>query len=81
MQLSNYENLTQDNIIFKDAKEFKVKDGKIKYKRIPIEIKDSNGKKGPLVIETPFLFSFGVSEKKNQDTKKLIGYGLSLIHI
>ena len=76
MQLSSYENLTQDNIIFKEAKEFKVKDSKIKYKRIPIEIKHSNGKKGPLVIETPFLFSFGVSEKKNQETKKLVGYSI-----
>ena len=74
--MSSYENLTQDNIIFKEAKEFKVKDSKIKYKRIPIEIKYSNGKKGPLVIETPFLFSFGVSEKKNQETKTLVGYSI-----
>ena len=76
MKLSSYENLTQENIIFKEAKEFKVKDSNIKYKRIPIEIKYSNGKKGPLVIETPFLFSFGVSEKKNQETKKLVGYSI-----
>ena len=76
MQLSSYENLTQDNIIFKEAKEFKVKDSNIKYKRIPIEIKYSNNKKGPLVIETPFLFSFGVTEKKNQETKKLVGYSI-----
>ncbi|CAH3125731.1 unnamed protein product [Porites lobata] len=76
MQLSSYENLTQDNIIFKEAKEFKVKDSKIKCSRIPIEIKYLNGKKGPLVIETPFLFSFGVSEKKNQETKKLVGYSI-----
>ena len=76
MQLSSYENLTQENIIFKEAKEFKVNDSKIKYKRIPIEIKYSNNKKGPLVIETPFLFSFGVSEKKNQETKKLVGYSI-----
>ena len=76
MQLSSYENLNKVNIIFKEAKEFKVKDSKIKYKRIPIEIKYSNGKKGPLVIEIPFLFSFGVSEKKNQETKKLVGYSI-----
>ena len=69
MQLSSYENLTQDNIIFNDSKEYKVKDSKIKYKRIPIEIKYPNKKKGALVIETPVLFSFGVNEKKNQDTK------------
>ena len=73
MQLSSYDSLTQENVIFNEAKEYKVKDSKIKYKRISIEIKYPNGKKGPLVVESPFRFSFGVSEKKNQDTNKLVG--------
>ena len=76
MRLSSYANITPDTIRFKEAKEYKVKDSSIKYKRIPIEIKYPNGKKGPLVVETPFLFSFGVNEKKNQDTKKLVGYSI-----
>ena len=76
MQLSSYENITQENIIFNEAKEYKVKDSKLKYSRIPIEIKYPNEKKGQLVVETPFLFSFGVNEKKNQETGKLIGYSL-----
>ena len=76
MQLSSYENITQENIIFNEAKEYKVKDSKIKYKRIPIEVKYPNNKKGPLVVETPFLFSFGVNEKKNQETNKLVGYSI-----
>ena len=76
MQLSSYENITKDNIIFNEAKEYKVKDSKIKYKRIPIEIKYPNGKKGALVVECPVLFSFGVSEKKNQETGKLAGYSI-----
>ena len=76
MQLSSYENITQENIIFNEAKEYKVKDSKIKYKRIPIEVKYRNGKKGALVLESPVLFSFGVSEKKNQETKKLVGYSI-----
>ena len=76
MQLSSYDRLTPENIIFNEAKEFKVKDSKIKYKRIPIEIKYPNGKKGALVIETPFLFSFGVNEKKNQENNKLVGYSI-----
>ena len=33
-------------------------------------------KKGSLVIETPFLFSFGVNEKKDQNTNKLVGYSI-----
>ena len=45
MQLSSYDRLTPENIIFNEAKEFKVKDSKIKYKRIPIEVKYPNGKK------------------------------------
>ena len=76
MQLSSYENITQENIIFNKPKEYKVKDTKIKYKRIPIEVKYPNNKKGPLVVETPFLFSFGVNEKKNQETNKLVGYSI-----
>ena len=76
MQLSSYDHLTQENIIFNEAKEFKVKDSKIKYKRIPIEIKYPNGKKGALVIESPVLFSFEVNEKKNQETGKLVGYSM-----
>ena len=76
MQLSSYENITQENIIFNEAKEYKVKDSKIKYKRIPIEVKYQNNKKGPLVVESPVLFSFGVNEKKNQETGKLVGYSI-----
>ena len=76
MQLSSYDQITQENIIFNESKEFKVKDSNIKYKRIPIEVKYPNGKKGPLVIGTPILFSFGVNEKKKQETGKLVGYSL-----
>ena len=76
MQLSAYENVTPENVKFTEAKEFKVNDSNIKYKRILIEISYGNNKKGPLVIETPTLFSFGVSEKKNQETKKLVGYSV-----
>ena len=76
MQLSSYDYLTPENIVFNGAKEYNVKDSKIRYKRIPIEVKYPNGKKGALVIETPVLFSFGVNEKKNQETNKLVGYSI-----
>ena len=77
MQITSYEDLTPD-IIFNKAKEYKVKDSKIRYKRIPIEVKYPNGKKGQLIIETPLLFSFGVNEKKNQETNKLVGYSIPI---
>ena len=41
MQLSSYDRLTPENIIFNQPKEYKVKDSKIKYTRIPIEVKSS----------------------------------------
>ena len=76
MQLSSYQKNIKENIIFNKIKEYKVKDSNIKYKRIPIEVRYSNSQKGPLVVETPFLFSFGVSENKNQKTGKLVGYSI-----
>ena len=76
MQLTTYDQIKPENIFFKETKEFTIPNSKMKYKRIPIEVQYPNGKKGPLVIETPFLFSFGVSEKKNQETDKKIGYSL-----
>jgi len=76
MQLTRPENLTPNKIIFNNAKEYQVKDSKIKNKRIKIEKVYPNGKKGDLVIETPCLFSFGVNEKKSQETNKLVGYSI-----
>ena len=76
MQITSYEDLTADKIIFKEAKEYKVKDSKIRYKRVTIETLYPSGKKGALVIETPFLFSFGVNEKRSQETGKLVGYSI-----
>ena len=76
MQLTSIQDLTPQSIIFNEAKEYKVKDSKIKYKCIPIETVYPDGKKGSLVIETPFLFSFGVNKKKDQNTNKLVGYSI-----
>ena len=35
-----------------------------------------NRKLTPLVVETPFLFSFGISERKDQETNKISGYSI-----
>ena len=74
MELSNYESITKKNIIFNPAKEYNKEN--ISYKRIPIEIKYSKTKKGPLIIETPFLFSFGVNENIEKKSGKLNGYSI-----
>ena len=76
MELSSYETITKENIIFNEAKDYKIKNSDLSYKRIPIEIKYSKTKKGPLVVETPFLFSFGVSENIDKKSGKLNGYSI-----
>ena len=76
MQLSSNENITEDNIVFHEPKKFQLRNTSIKYKRIKIETKLPNGKVSPLVVETPFLFSFGVSIRMNQETGELNGYSI-----
>ena len=76
MQLSKLENLSKENIVFHEAKDFQLRNSNIKYKRIKIETKLPNGKLSPLVIETPFLFSFGINERENQETNQLTGYSI-----
>ena len=76
MQLSSFENITEDNIVFQAAKKFKIPNSKMKYERIKIERKLPDGKTTPLVVATPFLFSFGISERKDQETNKINGYSI-----
>ena len=76
MQLSKLENLTKENIVFHEPKDFQLRNSNIKYKRIKIETKLPNDKISPLVLETPFLFSFRLSERKNQETNQLNGYSI-----
>ena len=65
-----------NNIVFHSAKKHKVPNSKIKYQRIKIERKLPNGKLTPHVVETPFLFSFGISERKDQETNKISGFSI-----
>ena len=76
MELSSYKNITKENIIFNEAQDFKIKDSNLSYKRIPIVIKYGGKKRGPLVVETPFLFSFGVSKNLDKKFGKLTGYSI-----
>ena len=55
MELIKLENLQKENVIFNPAKDYNVENSKIKYQCIKIETIYPNGKKGALVVETPFL--------------------------
>ena len=48
----------------------------LKYQIVKIEMKLPNGKTTPLVVATPILFSFGLSERKDQETNKINGYSI-----
>ena len=37
-----------------------------------------NGKTTPLLVVTPFLFSFGINERKDEETNKISGYTIPL---
>lgn len=76
MPLTSYENLSKENIVFYPPKEFQVKESKFKSSSYQNRNQIPNWKKGPLLIETLFLFSFGVNEKKSQETDKLVGYSI-----
>ena len=45
MQLTSIQDLNPQSIIFNEAKEYNIKDSKIKYKKIPIETVYPNAKK------------------------------------
>ena len=44
MQLSKFENISEENIVFHEPKDFQLRNTNIKYKRIKIEMKLPNGK-------------------------------------
>ena len=64
MQLTPTNKIKKQNLIFHQPKDFKIKNTNVNYKRLKLEVKYPENKQGPLILESPFLFSFGVSEEK-----------------
>ena len=71
MQLTKPSQVCKESVIFR-----KPKTDKHGNESIKIQTKYPEGRLGPLVIETPFLFSFGVSERKSIGSDELVGYTL-----
>ena len=71
MQLTKPSNLRKESVNFLEPKT-----DKHGNKIIKIQTKYPDNKLGPLVIETPFLFSFGVNERKSLESDELVGYTL-----
>ena len=72
MQLTKPSNLRKESVNFLEPKTDKHGNEIIKIQTKYPE----NNKLGPLVIETPFLFSFGVNERKSLESDELVGYTL-----
>ena len=72
MQITSLNKLTKKNVIFHDAVV-----NKYGNKSIKIEVKTPGRERGrgPLVIESPLLFSFGV-QKSVDEVENLIGYSI-----
>ena len=78
MQLTPISKIKKQNLIFHKSKDFKLKNSNLTNKRLKIDSVYSDNKQGPLVIESPFLFNFGVSERKDIKSNKLTGYCLPI---
>ena len=74
MQLTPLAKIKKQNLIFHQPKDYNIKNTKLAYKRLKIETQYPNNKQGPLIIESPFLFSFSFSEKRDIKSNELSGY-------
>lgn len=77
MQLKSPSDIcSKENLIFHEPVQYTVKNSKSVYHRIKIETPYPNMKQGPLLIESPLLFSFGVNERRDKYANKLVGYSI-----
>lgn len=68
------------NLTFGDVNEGKIGEGKtaVKFRRIPILTEYPDGRHGDLLLTMEDLFSYGVQENVDPNTKKVNGYVLPL---
>ena len=78
MQLTPINKIKKQNLIFHPPKDLKIKNTDVNYKRLKLEVKYPENKQGPLILESPFLFSFSVSERKDLKSDELTGYCLPI---
>ena len=77
MQLLSPSDITcKENLIFHEPVQYTIKNTDLEYEKIKIETNYPNGEEGPLVIESPFLFSFGVNERRDKYSNRLVGYSI-----
>lgn len=77
-QLTNPAGYNPERIVFSDPAKGSVPDTPIEYYRINISTLNKDGSIGDLILPTERVFSFGVSENMNPETKKPNGWVLPL---
>lgn len=79
-QLTSAKGFNVNNIIFSKPQAGGLKDSSVKFRRIYLNIKYPDGTIGDLIIPTPRIFSFGVSENTSHDDKnKSNGFVIPLL--
>jgi hypothetical protein len=77
-QLTSAADYDVKRMVFSDPQQGSVPNTPIVYKRIAISTLNKDGTTGDLILPTEQLFSFGVSENINPETKKVNGHVLPL---
>nr|QXT57840.1 p31k protein [Rhinella marina erythrocytic-like virus] len=78
ISVENYNDFDPENIIFDAAKSFQGESGQ-KFHRIPIKYKYPDGNTSGLVLETPDLFTFGISNGNGAFKKEIATPQLTLV--
>lgn len=79
-QLTSVNGYNTDRMLFSDPVTGTIPESKppITYQRINIQTENEDGTVGDLIFSTEELFSFGVAENENPETKKVNGYVMPL---
>lgn len=77
-EVTDIKNFKTSNVIYSEPIVNQIPNSTIKYKRILINIKNSNGTVGDLVFKTSKLFSYGITENCDQATGKINGYSMGI---
>ena len=79
-QLTSAKGFNVNNIIFSKPQSGGLKDTSVKFRRIYLSVKNPDGSEGDLIVSTPRIFSFGVSENISHDDKnKTNGFVFPLV--
>ena len=73
-QLTSAVGYNTSNMLFSTPQSGSIPNTPITYKRVNIQTTNPDGTVGDLILSTTQLFSFGICENLNQETKKLNGY-------